>query len=290
MLRTATSVSSVEVANAPTTWTRFARRTAAATLALAFTACGQAASDNTPAATSSTTTDPSSPVTPTPPVNPSTPVSPTIPAPTPPPVGGAPPPPPVTPNVPPAPPTSTPVTPNVPPPPPTPVTPPAVTDPTPSGQTASDGETSNPDGTATDPGGETSAPTDTSGGPPNSAGCDLLCEDFESASGGVPDPAKWSLVANYTYDVASSDLVQVSGDKKHGGAQALHVAANGLAGVVAEIPAQRFYVRAFMQVDAAPLGPVLAGIGTDHNSELRFRIQQNSWATINIIPGDAVLP
>ncbi len=98
------------------------------------------------------------------------------------------------------------------------------------------------------------------------------------------------MVANYTYDVAQTDLVRVSADKKHGGNQALHVDANGLAGVVAEVPAQQFFLRAFMQVDAAPLGPVLAGIGTDHNSEVRFRIQQNSWATINIIPGDAVLP
>jgi hypothetical protein len=84
--------------------------------------------------------------------------------------------------------------------------------------------------------------------------------------------------------------VSVSSEKKHGGNQALHVGANGLAGVIAEVSAQQFHVRAFMQVDAAPLGPVLAGIGTDHNSEIRFRIQQNSWATINIIPGDAVLP
>ena len=82
----------------------------------------------------------------------------------------------------------------------------------------------------------------------------------------------------------------MSSEKKHGGSQALHVSANGLAGIVTEIPAQKFYLRAFMQVDAAPVGPVLMGIGTDHNSELRFRIQQNSWATINVIPSDSVLP
>ncbi len=118
-----------------------------------------------------------------------------------------------------------------------------------------------------------------------------MCEDFEGvAAGGSPDPAKWSLVANYTYDVAQSDLVQVSTEKKRSGNQALRVAANGLAGAIAEVSAQSFYLRAFMQVDEAPLGPVLAGIGSDHNSELRFRIQQNAWATINIIPGDAVLP
>lgn len=136
-------------------------------------------------------------------------------------------------------------------------------------------------------------PNETQTNSPGPVGCDslLLCEDFEGvAAGSPPDPAKWSLVANYTYDVAQSELVQVSTEKKHGGNQALHVAANGLAGAIAEIPAQSFYLRAYMQVDAAPLGPVLAGIGTDHNSELRFRIQQNSWATINIIPGDAVLP
>jgi hypothetical protein len=117
----------------------------------------------------------------------------------------------------------------------------------------------------------------------------LFCDDFEGVAG-TPDPAKWSLVANYTYDTAQSDLVQVSSEKKHSGNQALHVEANGLAGAIAEVAAQQFYLRAFMQVDAAPLGPVLVGIGADHNNEVRFRIQQNSWATINLIPGDAVLP
>lgn len=160
--------------------------------------------------------------------------------------------------------------------------------------------TTEPAVTSTEPVADSSEPSvtsepsnDTEPNAPGPVGCDqlLLCEDFEGvAAGGSPDPAKWSLVANYTYDIASSDLVKVSSEKKRSGNQALRVAANGLAGAIAQVPAQTFYLRAYMQVDAAPLGPVLAGIGTDHNSELRFRIQQNSWATINIIPGDAVLP
>lgn len=145
---------------------------------------------------------------------------------------------------------------------------------------------------STEPTDNSSAPpSDTSDEPPSGGGdCSqlLLCEDFESAN--APDPAKWSLVANYTYDITQSDLIRVGTEQKHGGSKALRVDANGLAGILADIPAQKFYVRAFMRVDAAPLGPVLMAVGADHNSELRFRIQQNSWGTINIVPSDSVLP
>jgi hypothetical protein len=115
------------------------------------------------------------------------------------------------------------------------------------------------------------------------------------AAGGSPNPGLWSLVANYNYSTGPTPLVQVSGQNSFTGAQALRVESNGLAGVIALIPQKRFFVRARMQVDAAPLGPVLMALGgqdgnQDHDNELRFRIQQQSWATINIIPGDAVLP
>jgi hypothetical protein len=250
---------------------------------LLLTACGQAANEGTtnPTATASSTVAPVAPSTSVTPV-----VSPSSTAP------GNVTPLPTTPSVtpstststvvpqPPAPPGS--VTPTVPP------SPPTSPDPT----SSSGAETSDPTATTELPTESSDAPNDTGDNPPTPASCSelILCEDFESASGGVPDPATWTLVANYTYDVAQTDLVQVGTEQKHGGAQALHVAANGLAGIVTEIAAQKFYVRAFMRVDAAPVGPVLMGIGTDHNSELRFRIQQNSWGTVNIIPSDAVLP
>jgi hypothetical protein len=43
-------------------------------------------------------------------------------------------------------------------------------------------------------------------------------------------------------------------------------------------------------VDAVPLGPVFMGLGTDQNAEIRLRIQGQSFATINVVPGDAVRP
>src|SRR5690606_496279 len=61
-------------------------------------------------------------------------------------------------------------------------------------------------------------------------------------------------------------------------------------GVVASVAAERFHLRALMQLDAAPGGPVLTGIGTDQHSEVRFRIFGNSWPTINFSPGDDVFP
>lgn len=253
-------------------------------LLLGLAGCGETANDPATPPSSTTAGDTTAPVTSSAPTPPQPNVSPSVsPSVTPPPTGSLPVTPSVTPStvVPPTPPGS--VTP------PSPPTPPTTTQPT---STATTDTT--PTATSSDSTSDTSSEpaTDTGSNPPGGMGCDqlLLCEDFESASGGVPDPGKWSLVANYTYDVAQTDLVEVGTEQKHGGSQALHVAANGLAGIVTEISAQKFYVRAYMQVDAAPVGPVLMGIGTDHNSELRFRIQQNSWGTINIIPSDSVLP
>jgi hypothetical protein len=50
-------------------------------------------------------------------------------------------------------------------------------------------------------------------------------------------------------------------------------------------------MRAWLRIDAAPVGPVFIGLGTDQNSEIRLRIQGQSFATINTVgPGDAVHP
>jgi hypothetical protein len=50
-------------------------------------------------------------------------------------------------------------------------------------------------------------------------------------------------------------------------------------------------MRAWLNIDAAPVGPVFIGLGTDQNSETRLRIQGRSFATINTVgPGDAVHP
>jgi hypothetical protein len=150
--------------------------------------------------------------------------------------------------------------------------------------------TESTDSAASDTSNTTTSDTATSG-PVSPSDCAdlLLCEDFE---GGVIDPAKWSLVQGYNYEIqpAEATAIRLSSEQKHGGAQALRVDANGLAGVIAEIAEQKFYLRAHMRLDAVPVGPVLVGIGKEHGNELRFRIQHQSSATINIVPGDAVLP
>lgn len=130
--------------------------------------------------------------------------------------------------------------------------------------------------------------------PLGSAGCEgsFICDDFEGVNaGGSPDGALWSIVAGYNYNSGATPLVQVSAANSFSGSQALRVEQDALAGIFTTVPQTRFFVRAMMQVDAAPLGPVLMGLGgPDHNNELRFRIQNNSWATINVVPSDAVLP
>jgi hypothetical protein len=67
-------------------------------------------------------------------------------------------------------------------------------------------------------------------------------------------------------------------------------AASGRSGIVASLSQASYFVRAWLQVDAAPRGPVLIGVGTDQNAETRLRIFNQSWATINAVPGDAVRP
>ncbi len=155
----------------------------------------------------------------------------------------------------------------------------------------SDTEATDPGGVTTggeSTGGETSAP----GNPGGACGELLLCDDFEGvASGSSPDPNKWSLVAGYT-EVEQTNVVRVGSEQARSGSQALRVDKDGLAGIFTAVAERSFFLRAFMRVDAAPLGPTLIGIGSDTQpeSEVRFRIQQNSWATINVVPGDAVLP
>jgi len=69
------------------------------------------------------------------------------------------------------------------------------------------------------------------------------------------------------------------------------VAAQSRNGIVATLPQNRYFVRAWLQVDSAPLGPVFIGLGSSENSETRLRIQGTSFAVINTVgPGDAVRP
>lgn len=145
-----------------------------------------------------------------------------------------------------------------------------------------------------EPTGETTDPANTDPGGPGGAGCPgmLLCDDFEGVpSGSSPDADIWSLVAGYT-PVAETPLVRVGSEQAHRGSQALRVEQDGLAGIYTAVAQRQFFLRAFLRVDSAPLGPALIGIGSDTQpeSEVRFRIQQNAWATLNIVPGDAVLP
>ena len=120
----------------------------------------------------------------------------------------------------------------------------------------------------------------------------FLCEDFEGvAAGGSPNPATWQVIAGYS-PVTQNAAIQVSTAQAHTGTQSLHVTASGSRnGIVATLPQNRYFLRAWLQVEAVPLGPVFIGLGTDQNSETRLRIQGQSFATINTVgPGDAVRP
>ncbi|HWO10542.1 MAG TPA: LamG-like jellyroll fold domain-containing protein [Polyangiaceae bacterium] len=100
----------------------------------------------------------------------------------------------------------------------------------------------------------------------------------------------WTIISGFA-PAQQSDAVQVSADNARTGTRALRVTASGSRnGVRAQLPQSSYYVRAFFQFDAVPLGPVFIGAGNDQNDETRFRIQGQSFATINTTAGDAVRP
>ncbi|MEO8178481.1 MAG: hypothetical protein ABI895_06575 [Deltaproteobacteria bacterium] len=137
-------------------------------------------------------------------------------------------------------------------------------------------------------------PPPTNPPPAANANCpgQFLCETFEGvAAGASPNAAIWQVFANYSR-VTQDAAVQVSTAQAHTGTQSLRVtASSGRSGIVATLPQNRYFLRAWLQVEAVPLGPVFIGLGTDQNSETRLRIQGRSFATINTVgPGDFVHP
>ena len=123
----------------------------------------------------------------------------------------------------------------------------------------------------------------------------FFCDGFEGvAAGASPSDALWGVVDNFSIAEASPK-VQVSAANAHSGGQALRVSVSrdtgaGRTGIVTELPLTRYFVRAWLQIDSAPVGPVFIGAGTDQNSEVRLRIQGQSFATINVVPSDGVRP
>lgn len=130
--------------------------------------------------------------------------------------------------------------------------------------------------------------------PAGNADCpgQFLCEGFESVPAGafITSPT-WQVIDGYAEDTQSANVL-VSTEQAHSGTQSLRVLGSGARnGIVATLPQNRYFLRAWLRVDASPLGPVFIGLGTDQNSETRLRIQGNGLATINTVgPGDAVRP
>jgi hypothetical protein len=121
----------------------------------------------------------------------------------------------------------------------------------------------------------------------------FFCDGFESvAAGASPTAAVWQVIDGFNVTDASTK-VTVSTAEARSGTQSLRIAADpGRTGVLATLPQSSYFVRAFFQLDAAPLGTVFIGGGTSDNNETRFRIQGQSYATINSVGsvGDPVRP
>ena len=121
----------------------------------------------------------------------------------------------------------------------------------------------------------------------------FFCDGFESvAPGATPTPSVWRVIAGFNVTEADPK-VTVTAAEARSGAQSLRITEDsGRTGVLATLPQSSYFVRAFFQLDAAPLGTVFIGGGTSENNETRFRIQGQSYATINSVTGgnDPVRP
>jgi hypothetical protein len=97
----------------------------------------------------------------------------------------------------------------------------------------------------------------------------------------------WQVIDGYAEDTQSANVL-VSTDQAHTGQQSLRVLGSGARnGIVATLPQNSYFMRAWLRVDATPLGPVFIGLGTDQNSETRLRIQGQQFGTINAFGGTA---
>ncbi|HVZ32358.1 MAG TPA: hypothetical protein VG963_08030, partial [Polyangiaceae bacterium] len=121
----------------------------------------------------------------------------------------------------------------------------------------------------------------------------FFCDGFENVAAGAgsaPATSLWQVIDSYT-PTPQSDNVQISTANAHSGKQAVRISSTGSrTGIQAVLPQNTFFMRAWLQVDAVPRGPVLIGLGTDQHAETRLRIFNQSWATINAVPGDGVEP
>jgi hypothetical protein len=121
----------------------------------------------------------------------------------------------------------------------------------------------------------------------------FFCDGFDSvAAGASPTSAVWRVIDGFNVTDASAKVTVSTADARSG-AQSLRITEDGgRTGVLATLPQSSYFVRAFFKLDAAPLGTVFIGGGTSENNETRFRIQGQSYATINSVGsvGDPVRP
>ncbi len=129
--------------------------------------------------------------------------------------------------------------------------------------------------------------------PPSDTNCPGLffCDGFEDvAAGSSPNADLWQVIDAYAPRDTSAN-VQVSAAMARSGGQALRVLGSGSRnGIVASLPEQSYFIRAWLRLDSVPQGPVLIGVGADQNNEVRLRLWSPSLATVNVSQGDAVRP
>jgi len=128
---------------------------------------------------------------------------------------------------------------------------------------------------------------------PSDPGC-LLCDDFEgAATGGSPDPDKWSLTLDFNSVPQAAPNIAIDGTVAHSGSRSVRVMGTGsLREIVGHVARDQFFARAWLRLSTVPTGggPVVMAIGGDQNADLRLRLWAGQLATLNTGAGDSIVP
>lgn len=115
-----------------------------------------------------------------------------------------------------------------------------------------------------------------------------VCDDFDDlAAGAQPDSATWGLQLSYSGSGAVSNVAATSAEA-HSAPNSIKVTGD-LYGMTIDNPGESFYLRAWMKSVGRVGWPVLLGLGTSPDAEVRVRLKSGS-VTANIVPGDGLNP
>lgn len=152
------------------------------------------------------------------------------------------------------------------------------------------GGTTNGTGAAAGTGGTSTGGTGGGSGGGGAVDCASLpvCDDFDDLTAGAqPDSATWGLQLSYSGSGGAENVAATTAEA-HSSPNSIKVTGD-LYGMTIDNPGESFYLRAWMKSVGRVGWPVLLGLGTSPDAEVRVRLKSGS-VTANIVPGDGLNP